>query len=835
MKKQNLTEEIYRMRKLMNFDSKEYRDNTTSYDKLFEERLLTQRLINEQEKMELQKADKLTSPDTKERSGDTKRDLVGWGSNLPNWSKDGKKKWSNANYKLMIEYVKEYDKLIGGSYINSPWYKIMMQWFEKNDTASSRSSLKNWLFGDVYRGPNAESTKITKKEKRKIKKGKMDPKIFDGFINILGKFTDLLKLPENQNKKLLNNDVLKKLKFLKDTELPEYKAKGVTFKNSKDVNTFKNQLMCYLFILEWWSKNLDTHTKNPEWYDETGGEELEKYIKNNTQYTSCGSLTLEDLNQELGDILTDEGYGVMATMVDVGTSSSTEEDMDDEGLDVSIDADIKETIAIKKEILFDMGAQFKSNWTKKTGKKLDRTILNRIGEIVIQDDGSEVEMVSSTEAGGSDFMMKRVGYSPMFQYPPKNVGANERTKMGMSFFKDDGINLSSKVMGDLNDLIDDAKAQIDEYVKQVKVDRETYIKRVKEGNVTLGDGDKNDILDALTVDIGDFNLYAFSSTSKVRTQYSKILDKKNINPVETYLSKSSYNKEGKVDKSKATYTFDEDKAALDSDGEPIPFTMLNGVYSTDENAETYEAYNVKQKGGFSAKNNEPLAEDRYLVILRYLRDQIQSRIIDSYPEDLVSFDGEITVKSTERNQVKPNMGPEWENKVKNINEKDPRDGVPYYYDLYKTAWNRNKNLTPQFFYRLRNEYAAKEASKAAGIQITANQLKEEYEKTYSPFRNSSAGFDFSLRLPSVTYKPKPDIDKFVLVKNAELAITVYTNKEIRKGKRDDRKEKRKDRKKNRKWRWYPGKLIVLGAKWIINQPGSGSGPSTEHGKCDAYG
>ena len=28
MKKQNLTEEIYRMRKLMNFDSKEYRDNS---------------------------------------------------------------------------------------------------------------------------------------------------------------------------------------------------------------------------------------------------------------------------------------------------------------------------------------------------------------------------------------------------------------------------------------------------------------------------------------------------------------------------------------------------------------------------------------------------------------------------------------------------------------------------------------------------------------------------------------------------------------------------------------------------------------------------------------
>jgi hypothetical protein len=37
MKKQNLTEEIYRMRKLMNFDSKEFNENTTSLDRLVEE------------------------------------------------------------------------------------------------------------------------------------------------------------------------------------------------------------------------------------------------------------------------------------------------------------------------------------------------------------------------------------------------------------------------------------------------------------------------------------------------------------------------------------------------------------------------------------------------------------------------------------------------------------------------------------------------------------------------------------------------------------------------------------------------------------------------------
>ena len=49
MKKQNLVEEIYRMRKLMNFDSKEFNENVTSEDRLFEEKLRIKNLLSEQE------------------------------------------------------------------------------------------------------------------------------------------------------------------------------------------------------------------------------------------------------------------------------------------------------------------------------------------------------------------------------------------------------------------------------------------------------------------------------------------------------------------------------------------------------------------------------------------------------------------------------------------------------------------------------------------------------------------------------------------------------------------------------------------------------------------
>lgn len=48
MKKQNLTEEIYRMRKLMNFNPKDFKDNVTSYDRLMEEKMVEKYLLSEQ-------------------------------------------------------------------------------------------------------------------------------------------------------------------------------------------------------------------------------------------------------------------------------------------------------------------------------------------------------------------------------------------------------------------------------------------------------------------------------------------------------------------------------------------------------------------------------------------------------------------------------------------------------------------------------------------------------------------------------------------------------------------------------------------------------------------
>jgi hypothetical protein len=137
MRKNTLTEEIYRMRKLMGHDSNEYRENVTSFDRLLEEKLVKKYLIKEQEEEVPVFSD---------------------------WSKGGKFNWENAKLKDIIEYIREVDEYFGGSFLNNPSYTTMMDWFEGNDSESVRNSLKEWMFGDIYYGiKKSEDVKQTKK------------------------------------------------------------------------------------------------------------------------------------------------------------------------------------------------------------------------------------------------------------------------------------------------------------------------------------------------------------------------------------------------------------------------------------------------------------------------------------------------------------------------------------------------------------------------------------------------------------------------------------------------------------------------------------------------
>ena len=137
MRKNTLTEEIYRMRKLIGHDSNEYRENVTSFDKLLEEKMIKKYLLKEQEEEVPQFSD---------------------------WSNGGKVNWENAKLKDIINYIREVDEYFGGSFLNNPSYTTMMDWFEDNDSDDVRKSLKEWVFGDVYYGiKKSEVVKQTKK------------------------------------------------------------------------------------------------------------------------------------------------------------------------------------------------------------------------------------------------------------------------------------------------------------------------------------------------------------------------------------------------------------------------------------------------------------------------------------------------------------------------------------------------------------------------------------------------------------------------------------------------------------------------------------------------
>ena len=143
MKKEILTEEIYRMRKLMNFDSKDYYENTTSYDKLFEEKLRTKRLLKEE---------------------DEPNDFIA----QTDWSDGGKFNWGNAKLKNIVKYVMEIDASLGGTFTKTVSYKLMMNWFLQNDSQQTRESLKNWMFGDIYYGIPNTSTDVKKSKKKGV-------------------------------------------------------------------------------------------------------------------------------------------------------------------------------------------------------------------------------------------------------------------------------------------------------------------------------------------------------------------------------------------------------------------------------------------------------------------------------------------------------------------------------------------------------------------------------------------------------------------------------------------------------------------------------------------
>jgi hypothetical protein len=165
MKKQNLTEEIYRMRKLMNFDSKEFNENVTSLEKLSEEIIRVNNLLSEQNVEEQLKITKKKDGDFRVTKG--KRRHIGKSSKSgevdyedEDWSDD-----SEHRKKHLVEKFKQKPwSIISGKMMSHMSEKSKSNWTELiNDPDNVKYA---WEALELY---DDDYSNLKGKQKKKLK------------------------------------------------------------------------------------------------------------------------------------------------------------------------------------------------------------------------------------------------------------------------------------------------------------------------------------------------------------------------------------------------------------------------------------------------------------------------------------------------------------------------------------------------------------------------------------------------------------------------------------------------------------------------------------------
>ena len=312
MGKNTLTEEIYRMRKLMGHDSKEYRENVTSFDKLLEEKMIKKYLLKEED---------------------------GEDPKFSDWSNGGKVNWENAKLKNIIEYISEVDKYFGGTYLNNPSYTTMMDWFEENDSPNVRNSLKEWMFGDIYYGiKKSEDVKQTKKNV-------VAPDEFDKNLQV--ELATILDTASKINLTTLN---------ITDSE-------GTVDKTlTKDIKTLISSR-----TLEKLTKELISLNKGNVFLKKEILEPLKTNLNVLISYANNTNPTDDDI-YAITDVVDDLLYFNLEEKEEIGL------DISDDDYDVKIDVDADKRIGIKNSLMKKLSAEIKTVGEDTYSKLLKRII-----------------------------------------------------------------------------------------------------------------------------------------------------------------------------------------------------------------------------------------------------------------------------------------------------------------------------------------------------------------------------------------------------------------------------------------------------------------------------
>jgi len=170
------------------------------------------------------------------------------------------------------------------------------------------------------------------------------------------------------------------------------------------------------------------------------------------------------------------------------------------------------------------------------------------------------------------------------------------------------------------------------------------------------------------------------------------------------------------------------------------------VYSSTSKVRT--TYKSKDKS-FSEGNNIKLAEDRSSAIENTVRNILKQFGLDEYNIILAS------------RIEKPNTGPGW---TKLDGKYADGSDVPItaYGAMFQEAYKKNNKLTPQLFYGNRGNDWAKKASKILGREIPQQELSQEYNDIYGPFRMNLAGISVTLRKPTIVTKEEVGEDYLVI-------------------------------------------------------------------------
>jgi hypothetical protein len=382
MGSKNLSEEIFKMRKLMNFNSSHYRENVTSYDRLLEERILKKHLLKE-EGEEGQPQTNSTEP-----------------PKFHDWSKGGSVNWENAKIKDIIKYVKEVDDYIDPSIKNNPSYEIMMEWFINNDSPETKSSLKNWMFGEIYYG--ITKTEPTKKNKKnEVKPDKYDEEMQKNIPTLLSKINI-----ETLKSKITDVKGLEQIKKLESTRTLEKLKKEAEALNSANVFLPKSDINDI-------------------------SERLESIVD-----------FVEGKHNDVNDTINRVSALVGLNLQKKGAI----------GLKADSDSKIKvgevQGAGLKKQLLSKL-----SEDVEKMGEDTFKKIIGKINTIKITDKPESLEQVRLDDGKVKVIPKMVTGESQMFQYPPVTEDTEKRNEMSRNFFPDDGTQMSDSAREGLKEQI----------------------------------------------------------------------------------------------------------------------------------------------------------------------------------------------------------------------------------------------------------------------------------------------------------------------------------------------------------------------------------------------